>query len=93
MYLDAKGRIGIYNGTKLKCEHGRKRSVCKECGGASVCEHDMKRSSCKECGGGSICEHDRIRFQCEGARCAKSARLAKVPRIWGSKCSQTLYSS
>ena len=23
----------------VKCEHGRQRSRCKECGGSSICEH------------------------------------------------------
>ena len=36
-----------------KCVHGRRRSYCKECGGASICEHGRRRSQCKECGGGS----------------------------------------
>ena len=35
-----------------KCEHGRRRSVCKECGGSGICEHGRQRSQCKECGGG-----------------------------------------
>ena len=34
------------------CEHGRQRSVCKECGGNGICEHGRLRSACKECGGG-----------------------------------------
>jgi hypothetical protein len=33
------------------CEHGRRRSQCKECGGGSICEHGRRRSDCKECGG------------------------------------------
>ena len=33
------------------CEHGRKRSQCKECGGAGICEHGRKRSYCKEAAG------------------------------------------
>ena len=47
------------------CEHGRRRSMCKECGGASVCEHGRRRSQCKECGGKGICEHGRLRSQCK----------------------------
>ena len=31
------------------CPHGRRRSQCKECGGASICEHGRRRSTCKEC--------------------------------------------
>ena len=29
------------------CPHGKKRSECKECGGASICEHGRVRSKCK----------------------------------------------
>ena len=47
------------------CPHGRKRSRCKECGGASICEHARQRSQCKECGGASICEHGRERSKCK----------------------------
>ena len=47
------------------CPHGRRRTRCKECGGASICEHGRVRYHCKECGGGSICEHGRERSQCK----------------------------
>ena len=48
------------------CEHGRRRSHCKECGGGSqICEHGRRRSICKECGGSQICEHGRERSQCK----------------------------
>ena len=47
------------------CPHGRRRSECKECGGASMCEHGRERRRCKECGGASICEHGRQRYQCK----------------------------
>ena len=48
-----------------KCEHGRRRTNCKECGGGSICEHGRERSKCKECGGSQICEHDRVRYNCK----------------------------
>ena len=47
------------------CEHGRRRSECKECGGSGICEHGRRRSQCKECGGSGICEHGRVRSQCK----------------------------
>ena len=31
------------------CPHQRRRSACKECGGASICQHQRERSKCKEC--------------------------------------------
>ena len=47
------------------CPHGRQRSRCKECGGASICEHGRDRYICKECGGAGICEHGRVRQYCK----------------------------
>jgi len=64
-YLDTKGRIGIYDGTKLKSERGRERSKCKECGGSGIYEHDMVVSRCMECGGSGICEHGSRRCKCK----------------------------
>ena len=37
-----------------KCEHGRQRSVCKDCGGGSICEHSIVRGTC------SICSPDLV---------------------------------
>jgi hypothetical protein len=51
--------------TPKKCEHGRIKSQCKECGGASICEHRRRKSECKECGGTSICEHGRHKSKCK----------------------------
>ena len=31
------------------CEHGRRRSQCKECDGNAICEHGQRRSTCEEC--------------------------------------------
>jgi len=50
---------------RKRCEHGRVRSRCKDCGGGSVCEHGRQRSSCKDCGGSGICEHGRERSRCK----------------------------
>ena len=44
---------------KSKCEHGRQRNRCKDCGGSSICEHGRQRYRCKDCGGVGICEHMR----------------------------------
>ena len=43
------------------CPHQRKRSQCKEFGGAGLCPHQRQRSQCKECGGAGICPHQRQR--------------------------------
>ena len=33
----------------LKCDHGRNRYACKECGGSGICEHGRQRRRCKDC--------------------------------------------
>ena len=48
-----------------KCEHGRRKDQCKECGGTQICEHGRQKDRCKECGGASFCEHGRIKNQCK----------------------------
>jgi len=47
------------------CIHNRRKSYCKECGGASICEHNRQKSRCKECGGASICLHNREKSYCK----------------------------
>ena len=59
-----QGRAGGVAKRK-RCEHGRERSKCKDCGGSSICEHGRERSRCKDCGGSGICEHGRRRSQCK----------------------------
>jgi hypothetical protein len=53
------------NKEKLKCEHNRIKSSCKECGGYGICEHNKRKTICKECCGSSICEHKRIKYECK----------------------------
>ena len=50
---------------RILCPHQRRRSQCKECGGAGICPHQRRRSKCKECGGASICPHQRERSTCK----------------------------
>ena len=51
--------------TGRNCEHGREKSKCKDCGGASICQHGREKSRCKECGGVAICQHGRQKPQCK----------------------------
>ncbi len=71
-----------------KCEHGRRKSTCKECKGSSICEHDRIRSTCKNCKGGSVCEHGRRRSACSdckgGSRCEHD-RIKSVCKECGGK--------
>ena len=50
---------------KNKCEHGRHKSQCRDCGGSAVCPHGRAKNICIECGGASICEHKRRRSKCK----------------------------
>jgi hypothetical protein len=58
---------GSYN----KCEHGRQKHQCKDCGGSGICEHGKNKYTCKECGGSGICEHGRQKHLCK--ECGGSA--------------------
>ncbi len=48
-----------------KCEHGKRKSRCKECGGGSICKHGKIKYMCKECGGSGICEHGKRKSRCK----------------------------
>ena len=48
-----------------KCEHGKQKSRCKECGGNNICEHGKFKSYCKECSGSQICPHNRQKSHCK----------------------------
>ena len=39
-----------------RCEHGRRKERCKECGGSAFCEHGRIKATCKECGGSALCK-------------------------------------
>eukprot|EP00606_Chrysophyceae_sp_TOSAG23-5_P001466 GSChrysophyteH2.ASY1.ANO1.1113.1 assembled CDS len=52
--------------TLVQCEHGKTRSMCKDCVGARVqCGHGRQKSRCKDCKGSSVCEHGRVRRRCK----------------------------
>lgn len=48
-----------------KCEHGRQKCRCKECGGSSICIHGKQVRYCKECGGSAFCEHQKLKLRCK----------------------------
>ena len=41
-----------------KCEHGKRKSRCIDCGGKDICEHGKYKYSCKECGGKDFFSRD-----------------------------------
>lgn len=50
---------------KKKCEHGKQKPFCKECGGSQICEHNRQKGKCKDCGGNQICEHNKNKSHCK----------------------------
>lgn len=59
------GRVVIWNGKKLKCEHLKNVAECYDCGGTQICEHKRMKNVCKECNGKGICEHGNRRTYCK----------------------------
>ena len=78
-YIDLlKPSLNKYAASGQRCEHNRRRSTCKDCGGSSICEHNRIRNTCKDCGGSQICEHNRQRIQCKdcgGSQICEHQRL------------------
>ena len=46
-----------------QCEHGRRKSRCKDCG-TGYCQHGRQLNKCKDCGTG-YCVHNRQKSQCK----------------------------
>ena len=69
-----------------RCEHGRQRRFCKDCGGSGLCEHGRERHRCKDCGGAGICEHGRRRSRCKD--CGEQAQAEVAVRAAAEICEQ-----
>ena len=67
----------------LKCEHGKRKDKCVECGGAGICEHKRRKAQCVECGGTEICEHKRQRDHCK--QCTNPQKVLINTWMSGSK--------
>jgi hypothetical protein len=59
---------------KGKCDHGRRKRACKECG-TGRCKHGRQRGNCKECGTGR-CQHGRQSARGASARSAARANAS-----------------
>jgi hypothetical protein len=85
-----KGHSGLHGqkDSKSKCEHGKRRSRCKECGGSQICEHGTQHDHCKDCGGSQICEHGAQRSTCKrcggGAICEHNRQRAHCKKCGGT---------
>lgn len=53
--------IGKCRECNSKCEHGKRKTMCKECGGGSICKHKTYRNVCIICSG---CSHNKIKRFC-----------------------------
>jgi hypothetical protein len=63
---------------KKKCEHNKRKSRCKDCGGSLICPHNRIKSACKDCGGSQICPHNRQKSACKecgGSQICKHNRI------------------
>ncbi len=73
----------------MKCEHGKKKYLCKDCGGNGICEHNKRKQYCIICGGKSICEHKKIKIQCilcKGSQiCNHNRQKSKCKECHGSQ--------
>ena len=51
------------------CEpHGRRKTICIECGGVSICVHERQRAQCIDCEGSAFCIHERRKITCRECR-------------------------
>jgi hypothetical protein len=74
---------------RYKCEHGRQKDRCKECGGTSICVHGRQQQQCKHCGGSAICAHGRQKHRCKECGgtsiCAHGRRKDRCRECGGSR--------
>jgi hypothetical protein len=63
-----------------KCEHGKQKSQCAECG-TGQCVHKRRKHQCKDCGTGH-CHHGRLKGKCKdcGAGYCVSADASKTQK-------------
>ena len=73
-----------------RCEHGKEKRRCKECGGSGICKHQHLKFTCKLCnpvGTGGICIHNRDKYNCVqckgGGICEHNRRRARCVECGG----------
>ena len=67
-----------------KCDHGRDKYSCVDCGGSQICQHKKLKRYCKECGGNNICLHNRQKSQCK--ECNLPSYLVNLQRKQIRRC-------
>jgi len=76
-YFKKRSDTTICQLCRQKCEHGRQKAQCKECGGCNICEHGKYKAQCKECGGSGFCEHGKRKTYCKecgGSSCCEHGK-------------------
>ena len=61
----SKGKVKIWDGRILKCEHNNRVTRCKICNGNSICVHNKRKRRCKKCNGTEFCKHGKSRYYCQ----------------------------
>lgn len=64
----------------MNCEHNKRKSRCKECGGSQICEHDKNKYDCKKCDGKGICEHSKNKRYCKECKGSQICEHDKIKR-------------
>jgi len=49
---------------KKLCCHGKRKIVCKYCGGSGLCCHFKRKDYCIDCKGSQICKHKKHKNKC-----------------------------
>jgi hypothetical protein len=73
---------------RVKCDHGRDKRFCRECGGSGICPHGKLKQRCRECGGSALCTHGRMKRTCRecggSAVCVHGKRKERCKQCGGS---------
>lgn len=62
---------------KYRCKHGKQKSRCFKCGGASLCKHKKEKYYCQKCRGTGICKHKRYKRACKLCKLEKNKLIDK----------------
>uniref|UniRef100_A0A6C0ISS4 Uncharacterized protein n=1 Tax=viral metagenome TaxID=1070528 RepID=A0A6C0ISS4_9ZZZZ len=78
LYCGTHRSSGMVNVISKICEHGKRKSYCKECKGSQICEHDKRKDDCKQCGGNSYCIHGKWKTICKECKGSEICEHGKV---------------
>ena len=73
-----------------KCEHGKRKELCRDCGGLSICIHSKQRAHCKECDGSAFCSHGKEKAYCRECGGSAFCKHDKI-RTHCTECGGTVF--